>query len=157
MRRLWLVAITVVLVVALDAAAKFWALNVLQMGDTKPFVPGFLQFTLTTNTGGAFGIGRQFKELMTLLPMLICAALVYWIWHRDRSGQPLSKLEQVGFGLVIGGALGNIIDRVARGRVTDFLEFSFVSFPVFNVADALIDVGIALLIFSSFGRPKQDG
>jgi signal peptidase II len=154
MKRVWLVVLMVVLVVALDAGTKQWALNNLELGRTQPFLPGILQYTLTWNTGGAFGIGRQFKEVMTFLPMAVCAALIYWIYRRETSGAPLSRLEQVGFGLVIGGALGNIADRIVRGRVTDFLEFSFISFPVFNVADALIDVGIAFLLISSL---RSDG
>lgn len=149
---------TAVIVILCDAASKLWALNNLQMGETKSFLPGLLQLTLTTNTGGAFGIGRDFKELMTLLPILICGGLIYWIYKRHKSGEVLSTLEQIGFGMVIGGALGNIADRLIRGRVTDFLEFAFISFPVFNVADALIDVGIGLLLIGSFlpQRPRAN-
>jgi signal peptidase II len=153
LRRIWLVAATAAVVIVLDALAKQWALGALQMGQTQPFLPGVLQFTLTTNTGGAFGIGREIKGLMTLLPMVICAGIIYWIWKRESRSEHLSVIEQIGFGLLLGGALGNIADRLIRGTVTDFLEFAFVQFPVFNVADALIDVGIALLIISSLLPP----
>jgi signal peptidase II len=159
-RRIWLIPLTAAIVILLDAASKQWALSALQMGETRAFIPGLLQFTLTTNTGGAFGIGRDAKGLMTVLPILICAGILYWIWKRDRSGQRLTGLEQVGFGMLLGGALGNIADRLMRGMVTDFLEFAFISFPVFNVADALIDVGIGLLIIASFlpsPKPAADG
>lgn len=148
-KRVWLIPLTAAIVIALDAATKFWALQNLHFGESQPFIPGLLKLTLTTNTGGAFGIGRQFKEVMTLLPMLICAGLIYWIYKRESSGQLLSKMEQAGFGMVIGGALGNIADRLIQGRVTDFLDFAFIDFPIFNVADALIDVGIALILISS--------
>lgn len=154
--RSWLIAVTAAVVIVLDAAAKHWALSTLQIGETKPFVPGLLQFTLTTNTGGAFGLWRELKELMLVLPILICSGIVYWIWKRERSSEPLSRIEQVGFGMLLGGALGNIADRLIRGRVTDFIEFAFVQFPVFNVADALIDVAIVLLIIASLRAPSRN-
>lgn len=150
MRRLWPLFTSAALVVVLDAAAKVWARNTLHLGESRPFIPGLLQFTLTTNTGGAFGIASGSGALMILLPVTICSALIYWVWRRERSSQPLTRLEQVGFGMLIGGAVGNIIDRVTVGKVTDFLEFTFINFPVFNVADALIDVGIGLLLIASF-------
>lgn len=155
MKRVWIVPVTVVLVVFLDAASKFWALSNLAMGDTLPFLPRFLQLTLTTNTGGAFGIGRELGPVMTILPIIICGGIIFWIYKREKSGAHLTWIESLAFGLVIGGALGNIIDRLWRGKVTDFLEFAFVSFPIFNVADALIDVGIALLIISTLLPPKN--
>jgi signal peptidase II len=150
MKRVWLVPVSAASVFALDVASKLWALNNLRMGETQAFMPGLLQLTLTTNTGGAFGFAKDFREIMTVLPMLICAGIIYWIYKRQTSGQPLTRLEQIGFGSILGGALGNIADRLLRGKVTDFLEFAFVSFPVFNVADAFIDVGIACLLIASF-------
>ena len=155
MKRVWIVPVTVVLVVILDVASKLWALKNLQMGNTQPFLPGILQLTLTTNIGGAFGVGREFGPLMTILPIAICAGIIFWIYKREKSGAHLTLLESAAFGLVVGGALGNIIDRLLRGKVTDFLEFAFVSYPIFNVADALIDVGIALLIISTFIAQKE--
>lgn len=151
-----IVFVIAVVVFALDAFSKAWALGHLHEGMLAPFIPGVLQLTLTTNTGGAFGIGRDFKGLMTLLPMAICAGIVYWIFRREKSGPPLHILEIVGLSLVLGGASGNIFDRLVRGRVTDFLDFAFMSFPVFNVADALIDVGVALIVMHSlFGGAYQ--
>lgn len=154
LRRIWLVVATAAVVILLDALAKHWALANLQMGETRPFLPGLLQFTLTTNTGGAFGIGREAKELMTLLPIAICSAIMYWIWKRERNNEHLAMLEQIGFGMLLGGALGNIADRLIRGTVTDFIEFAFMRFPVFNVADALIDIGIVILLFSPLLPPS---
>jgi signal peptidase II len=150
MRTGQIVVIIAVVVFALDALSKAWALSHLHEGVLDPFIPGILQLTLTTNTGGDFGIGRDFKGLMTLLPIAICAGIIYWIIRREKSGPPLHMIEIVGLSLVLGGASGNIFDRLVRGRVTDFLDFAFMSFPVFNVADALIDVGVALIVLHSF-------
>lgn len=140
-----------ILTLVADAASKAWALASLESGVVYPFIPGILQLTLTTNTGGAFGIGKDHKEIMLLLAATIAGGIIYWIIHRerDKDHRPLT-IERVGLGLLLGGALGNIWDRLVMGRVTDFLDFAFMDFPVFNVADALIDVGVALIIINSF-------
>jgi signal peptidase II len=140
---------------AVDFSTKVWARSCLQEGMRQSFIPGFLQFVLTTNTGGAFGIGKNSKEFMTLLAISVCAAIVYWIYHRERRRDPPAPLESIGLGLILGGAAGNLVDRFTAGRVTDFIEFAFVQFPVFNFADAIIDVGIGLLFIQAFRAPPQ--
>jgi signal peptidase II len=149
MKNLWLIPLIALLVVVADVASKLWALASLTEGTTVQFIPGFIQLTLTTNTGGAFGILRQYKELMMILPICICLGIIYWIVRRTRSGSQFSRWEQIAYGLVLGGAAGNISERLWRGHVTDFLDFAFMDFPIFNVADALIDVGVAIIIIHS--------
>jgi signal peptidase II len=78
---------------------------------------------------------------------------LFW-YHRQLKRGFQSRLEQYGLAIVIGAALGNLLDRYLYGRVTDFLEFAFVSFPVFNLADVMIDIGIGLIILSTFKHPK---
>jgi signal peptidase II len=159
MNKLWLIPLIAFLVLAADAVSKQCALANLHMGELQPFIPGVLEFTLVTNTGAAWGIGHEFKYLMILLPIAICAGIIGWLVKRIRSGEsPLSLFEIVGYGMVIGGAAGNILERLYRGHVTDFLHFalpflggrgSSMDFPVFNVADSLIDVGVALIVLHS--------
>lgn len=160
MRTSLTVIIIAAIAFALDAFTKAWALGHLHQGVLAPFIPGVLHLTLTTNTGGAFGIGRDLKGLMTLLPIAICGGIIYWIFRRQKHGPPLHVLETVGLSLVLGGASGNICDRLVRGRVTDFLDFAFMDFPIFNVADSLIDVGVALILVHSIvvgtKAPKTD-
>lgn len=156
LRRVSLVAITAIVVIALDVLAKWWAVTALQMGETQPFLPGLLQLTLTKNTGVAFGLGRALPSFVpALVSIAVVSVLGYVVFRRESKGEHLSLLEQLGFGMIIGGALGNIGDRLLHGMVTDFLEFSFIQFPVFNVADALIDVGIGLLIIGSLLIPAR--
>jgi len=73
-------------------------------------------------------------------------ALIAWAVKRELGNTPVHMLDRFGLGCLIGGALGNLFDRFTRGRVTDFLDFTFINFPVFNVSDMLIDAGIGLLI-----------
>jgi signal peptidase II len=134
--------------------AKAWANSHLSYGHSESFLPGLLRFTLTRNPGAAFGIGKGQRWLMTLLASSIVIGIVLWMFNREKSDSPPNALERCGVGVIIGGALGNLFDRLTRGEVTDFLEFSFIDFPVFNVADALIDVGAGLVIIGAFAVSK---
>jgi signal peptidase II len=138
-----------VLSFCLDLITKSWARGSLIEASREPFIPGFMQFVLTTNTGAAFSLGRDNTILMSTLASIMTAALIVWTIKRELKDSHLPMLERTGFGCLIGGALGNLFDRYTRGRVTDFLDFTFINFPVFNAADVLIDVGIGLLILST--------
>ena len=87
--------------------------------------------------------------LMSSLAAVMTLALVAWSIKRELTESSVPLADRIGMGCLLGGAFGNLFDRFTRGRVTDFIEFGFVSFPVFNAADALIDLGIGLLIISS--------
>ena len=148
--------ISAMLVIAADQLSKSWARESLTAGTSAPLLPGILRFTLVTNTGGAFGIGRESAWLMFALASALTAAIAVWTMRRERAAHRRSPAERIGMGLLLGGAIGNLVDRVAAGRVTDFLEFAFVSLPVFNVADACIDTGIALIVVSMLTRGPAD-
>lgn len=152
---IWIAPLAAAIVLSSDAASKQWALSNLSDGTSHPTLAPLFGFTLLTNSGTAFGMWRSYKFVGFLLPPVICAVIVWWIWYREKHGRPLSALEKCGFGLILGGALGNIIDRFMRGYVTDFIYFVFwPSFPVFNIADACIDVGVALILAQSLlNRP----
>jgi signal peptidase II len=137
----------------LDLASKTWARHNLRAGESQPFLPSLLNFSLVTNTGAAFSVGRDNGTIVLLTATLVFALLLFW-YHRQLKRGFQSRLEQYGLSIVIGAALGNLLDRYLYGRVTDFLEFAFVNFPVFNLADVMIDIGIALIILSTFKHPK---
>ena len=154
---LWLSAI----VIALDQFSKWWALHALApAGVPHSVIPGFLNWTLAFNRGAAFnfladGSGWQ-RWFFSVLALVICAVLLLWLARtprRDwRTGLPL--------GLIVGGALGNLIDRLHAAQVTDFIHVYFRQwdYPVFNVADCGITVGAVLLIvFGMFGGKSGDG
>lgn len=148
-----LIAAIIFLTAAVDAFTKVLALENLTPGASSPFINGFIQFTLTTNTGGAFGIGKGHGHLMTFVAAAIFLVILCWLIKREKSEDKPPMIELTGLSFVLGGALGNLFDRVTRGEVTDFLEFVFMQFPVFNFADAMIDVGAVLVIISAWRRP----
>jgi len=147
------------LVIGLDQLTKVWALHALQpAGMPHPVVPGVLNWTLAFNTGAAFsflasGDGWQ-RWFFVVLALLISGALVVWLARtarRDwRTALPLA--------LIVGGALGNLVDRLHAAQVTDFIQVYYRqwSYPVFNVADCGITVGAVLLILFGFRSGKAD-
>ncbi len=135
-------------VVALDALAKVWAVAVLAPvdGRTVRIDAGPLDFVLVHNTGAAFGIGADATWVFVVVTAVIVAAALAWICK----GACRSPLSVVALSLLVGGGIGNFIDRVALGYVVDFIEFSFVDFPVFNIADICITAGVVLLLVWGF-------
>lgn len=131
--------------VVVDQAVKAWARAAMDVGgsiDGLPW-PGILEFTLTYNKGIAFGMLQGFGVLMA--PIAIAIA---FIAGRHSYRNPNSTLWlHIALGLIAAGSIGNLIDRVWLGKVTDMFAFRFIDFPVFNVADACISVAAVALVF----------
>jgi signal peptidase II len=134
-------------VVVVDALTKRWASIELQ-GNPIEIVPGFLTLTYTENSGAAFGLFQNAGPVLGIAAIAVTAALA-WSLRVDRPG-----LEVVAFGLIMGGAVGNLIDRVFRGdgfldgMVIDWVNLWWI--PTFNVADAAITVAVVLLVIHSW-------
>ena len=155
--QLFTVVISAAIAFGLDRAAKLWALSHLIFGEVSPYWPGLMQFRLTNNTGAAFSLGRDHAPLMTTIATVYTIIFVCWALNRLIKASAFAALERVGVGLIIGGACGNLFERYSQGCVTDFLEFAFVNFPIFNVADALIDVGLVLIFVDILFLHRGEG
>lgn len=142
--RLWRFAVLGIVassVFGLDQITKAVVRTLAQGGSwSMPFVPGFMRFEFVANYGASFGMGAGHGMAFALFAVVATLAVVVYA-ARARS---LAKTEVLGLGLVVGGALGNMLDRLVFGFVTDFFCTEFISFPVFNIADIGICVGIAL-------------
>ena len=116
-------------------------------------IPGLIDFDFVANTGVSFGLARGFGEAFVVLAAIIVVAIAVYLVRARR----VSWFEVVGLGMLAGGAIGNAIDRATLGFVVDFIATTFISFPVFNVADIGITVGVAIAFvgFLLFG-PKED-
>jgi len=150
----WLILSAIV--IALDQLTKHIVLAVLQPYTPVPVIPGLLNWTLAFNTGAAFSFlhdaGGWQRWLFSVLAIVVCSVLVVWLRRLPRTDWRTA----LPLALVIGGALGNLIDRVRFGRVTDFIEVYHQqwSWPAFNVADSAISVGAVLLIVFGLGGRK---
>lgn len=131
--------LTAALVAIVDQLSKFVIDQTLSPGDSIPVVKGIFHLTLVRNPGAAFGIlPNQYSFLLIITLFTIGIIILY-----ARNMRPLSLPVNVALGLTLGGAIGNLIDRLARGLVIDFLDFRV--WPVFNIADSAIVVGLILL------------
>ncbi len=146
--------IAALLACVLDQATKLWLLFVFHLAERgRVNVAPFVDFILTWNTGISYGLFQQNGPLgqWALLALKVVAVALLWIWLARVTG----RLAALSLGLIIGGALGNGIDRLAYGAVADFvllyvntLDFKF-SWYVFNLADAAIVAGVAGLLYDS--------
>jgi signal peptidase II len=143
-----LIAILVALLCfVLDMASKTWARASLSPQVSQWLLPPLLKLTLTTNCGAAFSLGEDHAQVVIIFSTAVFALLLIWSCRRYRSiTHPF--LEELGMAIILGAALGNLVDRYTYGRVTDFLEFASINFPVFNLADVLIDVGVGLVLIA---------
>ncbi len=144
--------IIIVCVVLLDQVAKFFVQSSVVLNETIPFISGVLDLTYIHNYGAAFSIlqnQRTFLIFFTSIAML--AITVYVVKEKSK----LLSSEVIALAFIVGGGLGNLIDRVMHGYVVDFINIYIL--PVFNVADMSVCVGSALLIYSVLILdPKND-
>jgi signal peptidase II len=147
MTRVMLTSLIAAAVVA-DQLTKTAALSLLSQGTAVPVLPG-LNLSIGFNTGASFGMMGGFMAGKPLLMAALTGALTIAFAVMAFRAQP--ALERAGFALVVGGALGNIIDRLRQGAVTDFLDFYWRDWhwPTFNVADIAITLGTVLILAAS--------
>lgn len=142
----WRAGSAAVLIAVLDQLSKFWILHGIKLPERgKIELSGIFDLTYVQNYGASFGMLSGARWLLTALSVSIAVALLYWL------GQLRRPVAATGVAFVVGGALGNLYDRLAYGYVVDFLDFSGLYFPwVFNVADASINVGIAFILLDAW-------
>lgn len=143
---MWLIpAITAVILIGVDQATKYLALVKLKPISSMTMADGFLNLTFVENRGVAFGMFSGQRWFILLLTAVITVVLLYFYSKLPKTKE--YKFVRMAMVLVFAGAIGNMIDRVFRGYVVDFFEFAFVRFPVFNVADIFVVVGVFILAF----------
>lgn len=145
-RVIWLAA-AFVMALVLDGTSKSWAEQVLVPYEPIPLTGDFFRLTLGYNTGVAFGIFSNGGPWPLIITGIVIAGLMIWFWTALRQHQ-FPPLAGVAIGLLLGGAIGNFIDRLPDGRVTDFLDFGLgtARWPTFNLADSFILIGLGLLM-----------
>ncbi len=146
------------LIFAVDQFTKWAVIRCFEPGQSVPLIPGLLHLTYVQNTGAAFGLLRGMTPFLIVLSLAVTA----WIlWELRGSGaavgdarsDALSHVRLWGLSLVLGGAIGNLVDRIVRGYVVDFIDVRV--WPVFNVADTAITVGVAFLLLPLVWKPRS--
>jgi signal peptidase II len=150
-RRYGLIAVVAAIVVCIDQLTKWWALNALD--DRIIDLVGSLRLALTFNTGGAFGLGSRFVPVLAVIAV---GVVLFIVVRGDTNTHPAVAFA---LGLVLGGAFGNLSDRLfrdpglLRGAVVDFIDLQW--WPVFNVADMAVSCGCVLLVFTAGRRAAE--
>ena len=137
----WVFYLIVGAVFIFDQISKEFIRLWMPLGDSWPST-GFLRIVHGTNTGSAFGLFAGFTNLLNLASILGIAAVLYYFYRQGNNAIAL----RISLGLIVGGALGNLFDRVVFGKVVDFISVGW--WPSFNIADSAISVGMFLLIFT---------
>jgi signal peptidase II len=143
------------LVVVTDQLTKWWILAHLSIGESLVDF-GFFRIIRVQNNGAAFGIFKGHPLVFTVFDFVGIAVLLALVLVLRRRWPFLDRMPvRAGIGLILGGTIGNLIDRLRVGQVTDFLDFKI--WPTFNVADACITVGVIILIFSIIFLSRSPG
>ncbi|MBE9546522.1 MAG: lipoprotein signal peptidase [Proteobacteria bacterium] len=145
-------------VVLLDQITKFYISSSMSVYDSTPVIDGFFNITYVRNAGAAFGFLAKASPMIRSLFLIgvtiaVILLIIYYIWKIKAE----EKLFVLPLSLILGGAVGNLIDRIRFGEVIDFLDFYIGSchWPAFNVADSAISVGAIILVFEMFRKKDK--
>ncbi|MCB9060611.1 MAG: signal peptidase II [Halobacteriovoraceae bacterium] len=159
MKNIWIVSLLATFIILVDQFTKGIIQAKFALGESIKVIDGFFSFTYVRNAGAAFGMAANYNELWRLLllkigPVIVVFILIYLIYtHRNKS-----LWICVSYGLITSGAIGNLIDRFSMDYVVDFLDFYIGSshFPAFNVADSVINIGVAMILIEELILKKND-
>ncbi len=153
MKKLYIVLIAIVILI-MDIISKQLIINNLIIGESISVIKNFFNISYIQNTGAAWGIFSSSTMLLIIFSILVLIVII-WIIVKEKK---MKTSSIIAFGLLIGGLIGNLIDRIRYGYVIDFFDFKIFgySFPVFNVADMSICIGIFLIIYLIIWGEKNE-
>ena len=134
--------VVMIALVAVDQIIKLLVVKYLEPIGSMPLIKGFVSFTYSENTGAAFGSFSKYTYLLSIVTFIVIAVGLYYIFSKKIK----FGIEYCSIVAVLSGGIGNLIDRVIRGYVVDFIEPLFIDFAIFNFADMLITCGAVVLI-----------
>lgn len=141
--------IVALVTLVLDQVSKAWIVGHIALGESRElasWLTPILSLTHITNTGAVFGLFQGMSDLFSIVAIIVIGLIL--LYYRHFSKEP--KVLHVALGLQVGGALGNLVDRLVRGAVVDFIDLNFWPlhhWPIFNLADTCIVVGVVMLLF----------
>lgn len=138
------------LVLAADQFFKYLINRSMTLGQSLPLLDGFLKLTYVRNTGAAFSLFVGFSPYLSVIGVIVAAVVIYYYYKIPNK----SLVLQLGLASLLGGILGNLIDRLVRSFVIDYLDINI--WPVFNFADIMINVGVFLILCSFITAPGKE-
>ncbi|WP_308810526.1 MULTISPECIES: signal peptidase II [Bacillaceae] len=149
---LYMYYLIALLIIMIDQFTKWLVVKYMTLGESIPIIDNFLYITSHRNRGAAWGILQGQMWFFYIVTTVVIIGIVFYIRKFSTD-----KLTGISLGLILGGAIGNFIDRIFRNEVVDFVHtyiFSY-SFPVFNVADSALCIGVGLLVIAMFMEEKR--
>jgi len=143
-KAIMLFAVTAAVTIIVDQLVKFWVVSSLAPGESFRLIGG-IDIIHVKNSGAAFGLFSRSGWAIFIIDLVVVIIAVAWLFW-SRTAREMGIIVFVGIGLMVGGALGNMIDRVFRGTVVDFVDFHW--WPVFNVADLAIVAGVIIVVIA---------
>lgn len=140
--------VTTLSVIFFDRLTKIFFTQILLYGESIPVIKGVFHFTLVHNTGIAFGMFKNQGIVFIIIPVIAVILLIFNIYYYRQNNDVLSSGYIFAFSLILGGAIGNLYDRIAFGHVIDFIDLRV--WPVFNIADSAITIGAVIVAFKCF-------
>lgn len=136
-----------------DQASKWWVVQHMKLYQSNSVIGDFFSITSHRNRGAAFGILQNQQWLFIVVTILVLMGIIFYLMKMKKE----SRLTKWGLTLVLGGAVGNLVDRIRTGEVVDFfhLQFGSYQFPIFNVADTAICVGVGIFMLATFVNPPK--
>lgn len=142
-------------VILLDMVSKYIVSKLLIVNESAMIIKNFFNITYVRNTGAAFSIFSGNTFLVMVISFMIIMGIILYI----SKNKPSNKIEKISYSLILGGAIGNFIDRIIYGYVRDFIEIDIFGwdYPIFNLADVFVVVGVILLVIATWrGRNDRD-
>ena len=139
------------LIVFLDQLTKMSLLSKIGLGNTESFLPGIVQFTLVQNTGGAFSVLTEYPIVFKVIGVINIFVFSFFTFYPAKF---LNNAIRFGSVFVLGGTIGNLIDRFLHNGVIDFIDLQLFDFAIFNVADIAINIGVAFVLYGFFCKSK---
>lgn len=140
--------LSIIFLILIDQISKIWAVNTLMSGTDIQIIEGVFHLHYISNYGAAWGMLSGKQGFLIIFTSIIIIGMIYYMTQLPHTKEGLwTKIALI---MIISGAIGNLIDRITLGYVRDFLYFILIDFPIFNVADILVVVGVAVLLIAIF-------
>lgn len=142
----------IIAAIFLDQITKWLTVINLDLGESFPLIQDVFHFTYVQNRGAAFGILKDHRWVFLVISSLAIVVMLIMLWKSRKD----SRLLCIALSMIIGGGIGNMIDRCILGYVIDFLDFTLINFAVFNVADSFVCIGVGLFILEIILELKKE-
>ncbi len=140
------------IVIMIDQIVKLLIRTKMKINTSIPIIPDIFNLTYTENKGAAFSILQNTQILLIIVGLVFLYLLDYYI----KKEKKFSKLSIISLGLIIGGIVGNLVDRILLHAVVDYLDFTLINFPIFNIADSCITIGVIIFMISTIKEEIEE-